>query len=294
MQQATLTTPIPYKRMRPLLGTFVEIQLLSAQDRPTVEYALNDAFAAIEEIQQQMSFHDAKSALNQLNFAPYEWHAVSNQLFEVLQLGWALQQQTQGRFYLFSGQALQNLNILPRHQDSQTNQKIDARKTVPLIELKTQATTKWARINCAMPICLDGIAKGYAVDQAIARLKANKVPSAYVNAGGDMRIYGDLRKQILQTNGASLRPITQLQNAALATSQQRHKPNHDFPSWIITPEGQACQNAVVSVQAEQAYLADALTKVFLQSSPSEITQLEKQFGVCALLTPSSHSSHKDY
>ncbi|MBD3777296.1 MAG: hypothetical protein IE920_09210, partial [Thiotrichales bacterium] len=47
------------KRMRPLLGTFVEIGIETLDDTQLMNIAFSHAFHAIEQVQQQMSFHSA-------------------------------------------------------------------------------------------------------------------------------------------------------------------------------------------------------------------------------------------
>ncbi len=58
------------KRMKPLLGTYVEIGFV---DNNNQSDAFNSAFACIENIQNQMSFHNTESALSQLNNSQGEW-----------------------------------------------------------------------------------------------------------------------------------------------------------------------------------------------------------------------------
>lgn len=61
-----------------------------------------------------------------------------------------------------------------------------------LIELdKTHRTVRYRHPE--LKIDLGGIAKGYAVDRAIALLQARGITSAIVSAGGDSRILGDRR-----------------------------------------------------------------------------------------------------
>ena len=65
MRQHNTSTGLMFRRMRPLLGTFVEIALAAPAAR--AEGAVAAAFAAIEQVQQQMSFHDADSDLSRIN-----------------------------------------------------------------------------------------------------------------------------------------------------------------------------------------------------------------------------------
>jgi thiamine biosynthesis lipoprotein len=59
--------PGQLRRMRPLLGTFVEIRATGASSR--LETAVRAAFAAIERVQRLMSFHDPRSDVSRINSA---------------------------------------------------------------------------------------------------------------------------------------------------------------------------------------------------------------------------------
>src|SRR6185437_14298893 len=54
------------RRARPLLGTFVEIAV-DGWCADSAHCAIDAAFAAIEEVQRRMSFHDPASTLSRLN-----------------------------------------------------------------------------------------------------------------------------------------------------------------------------------------------------------------------------------
>ncbi len=56
------------RRARPLLGTFVEIDVADADERHA-EDAVEAAFAAVAEVHRLMSFHEADSDVSRLNRA---------------------------------------------------------------------------------------------------------------------------------------------------------------------------------------------------------------------------------
>ena len=77
------------RRMRPLLGTYVEIGAVGAD--ASTQRALNEAFSVIEAIQASLSFQDPDSELSRLNRAPGRWVAVSRIGLRVLQLARAIE-----------------------------------------------------------------------------------------------------------------------------------------------------------------------------------------------------------
>ena len=54
------------RRARPLLGTFVEIEVAGATE-PEMADAVDAAFAAVAEVHRLMSFHDPDSDISRLN-----------------------------------------------------------------------------------------------------------------------------------------------------------------------------------------------------------------------------------
>src|SRR5437773_2883272 len=73
----------------------------------------------------------------------------------------------------------------------------------------------------ACDYALDGIAKGFAVDRAVECLQDAGIAAGVVNAGGDLRVFGDELEEIylrLPQRPAQLLRLGHLRNAAIATS----------------------------------------------------------------------------
>ena len=103
---------------------------------------------------------------------------------------------------------------------------------------------------------LGGIGKGYAVDCAIALLQARGCSAGWVNAGGDVRAFGDatLTLQLRDETGGGVRAWGRLQDGAFATS--RFGPGSR--SALAGGDGTVHH---LSVLAPRCLWADALTKV---------------------------------
>lgn len=114
-----------------------------------------------------------------------------------------------------------------------------------------------------MAIDLGGIAKGYAVDQAVASLRASGVTSGLVNAGGDLRAFGprswpiELQHPVVT---ARTRPLVRLRDAALASSVAAA----DAGFVGTRPRGARWTGS--TVLARDCATADALTKWALQDA----------------------------
>lgn len=118
---------------------------------------------------------------------------------------------------------------------------------------------------------LGGVAKGYAVDAAIAVLIDAGIPAALINAGGDMRHYGAAPATIHLRNARHSAPTAapiQLCNAALASSASNGLiAAHDRAPLRALIDGRTGSalppDLGVAVIAPSCMVADGLTKVLL-------------------------------
>jgi len=113
------------------------------------------------------------------------------------------------------------------------------------------------------PVWLDfgGIAKGYAVDLAVARLRRAGVHTGAVNAGGDLRVFGTLEETVhvrSPFDASTLWPVAALKDSACATSASGAVARRGADA-ADGPEPRS-----VTVLAPTACAADALTKIVWQ------------------------------
>ncbi|MEO6198716.1 MAG: FAD:protein FMN transferase [Sphingomicrobium sp.] len=244
------------RRCRPLLGTFVEI---TADDAA----AIDAAFAEVDRVHRLMSAHEPDSELSLINrFAHLRPVAVSAATAEVIERALHWSRASDGAFDVVraGGQAIER-GALPLHHDQPW----------------PNPSSNWQSVRIAdravildQPACLDlgGIAKGYAVDCAIAALRSAGVPRGLVNAGGDMRGFGPDPWSVAVPNPLDRQTVatTDLTDSALATSAglmaRRHALSFDHlpgahRNWIS-----------VTVRAGIACDADALTKIVWANAPA--------------------------
>lgn len=103
---------------------------------------------------------------------------------------------------------------------------------------------------------LGGIGKGFAVDAAIAAMRAHDIESGWVNAGGDLRVFGPLTLPIDlrdETRGG-VRRFAALGDGAFASSR------------LALGAGAAGRPRHASVAAPECLWADALTKIVIASA----------------------------
>jgi len=218
------TTPI--RRSQPLLGTFVTITAFGA-DRAQVGDAITAAFDEFTRVDALMSVHRADSELSQLNArAAQTTVTVSPALFRVLNTAQQIAGETGGAFDITVRPLTQLWGFIWKEYRLPTTNELA--RTLPLVghsHLRLDPASRAVRFSRAgMSLDLGGIAKGFAVDCAIGRLRASGVTNAMVKAGGDLRVTGlppgadhwEIQIEDPAKNGQ--RSFIRLRSGALSTS----------------------------------------------------------------------------
>jgi len=244
------------RRMQPLLGTYVEVAASGGQ----AESGVHAAFDSLAASHAKWSFQDPDSELSQLNAQPGHWVRLNAATLRLLRLARGMTAASGGRFNCTVGGTLVRRGDLPDHGGVPLMERGDASD----IELTTDA----ARLHRPVRVTLDGIAKGYAVDLAVQALRRAGVSSGWVNAGGDLRVFGDADLPVQRREaGGRMTPLGHVRNAALATSQGG-PPSEAFPASIVGAVVGAHTEPTVmwTVLARTGWRADALTKVAASAS----------------------------
>lgn len=260
-------------RCKPLLGTYVEVSIFADIDNQALFEMSNAAFAEIEQIQQLMGFHDPETELSQLNRkAHLKPCHISPQMVKVIGQALELSKLTEGVFDITIAPELIKQGLLPDvHQHVSGNWR------------DIQLESDQIYFNQPLLIDLGGIAKGYAVDCALA--VCDREADVVINAGGDLRMshWQDQQIAIRHPELESGEMISvDMQNTALATSapyfvedqqsfameggitrDMKGGGNNGPKSAMICPFSRQPVNyqQSVSVFAPSCMLADALTKI---------------------------------
>jgi thiamine biosynthesis lipoprotein len=270
------------RRAWPLLGTIVEIAVGSDRKR-VAERAIERAFTSIAMIHQRMSFHDPNSVLSRLNREAFDRPVtVDEKTFQVLAIARDLYQFSDGLFDPTIAPTLQRAGFLPPSGKA----SIRSETSFADVELLNRNRVRFRRPD----VCLDlgGIAKGFAVDEAIAVLRRAGIESALVNAGGDLRTAGSFNVAIRHPHqpGQPFLSVS-VKDLALATS------GHYFAGRSV--EG-ACVGPFVdgrlqqlrgdflsvTVVATRAAIADALTKIVMLD-PANAPAVLRRLSAAALV-----------
>ena len=217
-----------------------------------------------------MSWHDAESELSLLNRAAYlrpvEVHPWT---YEVVSTALELSRLTNGAFDISVGKKLMDWGYLPA--DKLRREAHCASGDHRDIELGGGRSVSF---RCPLLIDLGGIAKGFAVDKAVEELQRLGVPSGTVNAGGDLRVFGDSAEKIVlrsPSESMGFMPLTQIQSEALATSVPALSVDESSGSTVSSLlRGRNLAPIVdrisISVRAASCMIADALTKIVADDS----------------------------
>ncbi|WP_371195307.1 FAD:protein FMN transferase [Glaciecola sp. SC05] len=174
-----------------IMGTNIRAEVFHI-DPDLRQKALDQVMIEMEHINQLMSPYIQSSELSQLNLrasnAPME---VSDEMFKVLSLSRELSELTNGAFDITFASVgyLYDYREKKRPNDESIDALIEAIDYRHIVLDDASQSVYFAHPD--VKIDLGGIAKGYAVDNAIRALKAMGIEHALVSAGGDTRLLGD-------------------------------------------------------------------------------------------------------
>jgi thiamine biosynthesis lipoprotein len=246
------------RRLRVAMGTWVAIEAKAASPSreprgrggvpgtaAAIEQgAIEAAYAAIGLVEQAMHPHRHGSDLARINAAPLHVPvAIQPDTWRVLQLARRLHEVTGGIFD----------PCLPCRAGGLQD-----------LELGSEPM-----LVCHAPVEIDlgGVAKGYAIDRAVEALIQHGCYAGLVNAGGDLRVFGEREEPILLRHPDTTFRQLALKNSALAVSDRdatQHPAEHQG---YYNRKGQTVTRRYAAVIAKDAATADGLTKCVLLCEP---------------------------
>jgi FAD:protein FMN transferase len=254
------------------MGCFVEVAVIGSVAES--QLAINRAFERLELIQKLLSFHDPNSDLSRLNSAQgsfIECHPLS---IRCLRLARAVTRVSDGRFNCTLGGAVMAIKVLPDH-DYQNLYGDRVLNYGDWTDIELIGHT--ARLRRPVLITLDGIAKGFAVDSAVEELKRLGIAAGWINAGGDIRVFGDCTLPIsVRDHQGEIHAVGGLKNAAIATSTSIS--SSEFPGVLLNETGNPIPAMTSCIIAQRAWRADALTKVAALMPIKQRADYVAQFG----------------
>lgn len=175
------------------MGTKVTI-ILYAGDENLANRASEAAFDRIEELNQVMSDYIKSSEVNRLSdkSGTGEWMKISNDLYDLLKTSVQISEMTDGLFDVTMGPLTHEWRYIrmmsePELPDDEELMRLLDRVGYQKIEFNEQTRSVRLKRN-NMQLDLGGIAKGFAAEKAILKLKEFGIESALVDAGGDITV----------------------------------------------------------------------------------------------------------
>jgi thiamine biosynthesis lipoprotein len=228
--------------------------------------AINAAYAAISEIDARMHPARPGSDLARINStAPGTLIEVHPDTWRLLQIARRIYDLTDGVFD----------PCLPTHPGR-------------LGDIEIKPGTPALICHASVQLDLGGIAKGYAIDRAVEALLEQGCTAGLVNAGGDVRVFGDRTETILLRQHArgsasdTYRPV-ELTTTALAVSDldaTERPPEHQ--GYYNRASGANTPRRFAAVIARDATTADALTKCVLLCPAATTERVLREFAARAI------------
>lgn len=278
-----------FSKTQVLMGTIAEIKIID-DDPHRAEEVIKKCFDRIKEIEDTMSFQDPKSELSFLNQQAGKKIKVSKDLFYVLEKSLNYAKISDGAFDVTIGPLTElwgfneNKGIIPSQDKiAQRAVLVDYR----WVELNAKKREVFLQQK-GMKIDLGGVAKGYAVEEAIDIIKEAGIKDALVDIGRNIKVigrnpYGKIWKIGLQhpRQPQEILSILPLENTAVATSgDYEHFFIHQGRRYhhIIDPKSGYPTNACISVTiiTPSAMIADILsTTVFVLGEEAGMNLIER-------------------
>ena len=270
-----------------ILDTYVEIMAKGKSN--DLEAVIDSTFALMKQYEEQLSFYKGEGELRHLN--QQESVDISSDIYEILKVSEDLYNKSDGLYDVSIGQLSEvwdfDNNIKPTEAvvDSAL-QKIGFSK----IRFDKNSLQKPLEVE----LNLGSLAKGYIIDKAVDYLQSHKVSLGFVNAGGDIRIFGQNKPLVIgiqhpRNQRNEIIGKISVPNMAIVTSgdYERFFMN-DGKRYhhILNPKTgyPAHENISSTVVAESALLADAWsTASFLMNREDAVKAANQMEGVEVLL-----------
>ena len=273
---------------------------LDADDSLDVTALQHDLFAAVHQVDQQMSPWKPDSDLMRVNRAPVDvWVDLPAEILEVLACALDVQQQSAGAFDPCVGGLVNAWGFGAKGDAPDATAIRIARQSKPLaahacLELDINA----GKVRKLAPLKIDlcGIAKGYAVDRMARVLQEHGVRHALAALDGELRAVGgqsgglawSVALESPEVGRRAVRGVIELEDLAVATSgDYRHfmevggtrlAHTMDPRRWAPVNNGVAS----VTVLARTCMQADAWGTALLVAGPGEGIAMAQRMGMDVL------------
>lgn len=292
-----------YEEAQPIMGTRVSVELWS-EDEAQAREAIAAVMAEMGRVDALMSPYKEDSEISRINRqAAQSAVSISAELFQLIDKALFYSRLSQGAFDISFASLGRHYQYREATQPSEQQRQaglaaIDYRD----VQLNTdQQSIRFAQKG--MAIDLGGIAKGHAVDSAMAILQKRGITSAVIAAGGDSRVIGDRGDRPWVIGIKHPRNSTQqivkipLQSTALSTSGDYErffiKEGVRYHHILDPKQGKSASSVQsVSILAPLAVDSDALsTTVFVLGVVPGLALINRMPGIDAIIIDAEGRLH---
>ncbi len=276
-----MTRSYETKRSEILLDTFVEISIRTTDKNP--DALIDSAFSLMSGYEDRLSYFKDGSEIVRMNLSDTTRFTISEDVRSMMALGAELYTKTDSLYDLSIG-VLSDLWDFENEIVPDSAAIVVAQRCVGFDKLTVSDAELIKPVG--FKINLGSVAKGYIIDRAVEFLMTKDVLSGYINAGGDIRYFGDIGTMRVGIRHPRDREdviaVLNLKECAVVTSGDYERffiQNDVRYHHIINPmTGYPAQNTIsVTVIAPNATLADALSTAMFLLKPEKAIELAKSY-----------------
>jgi len=274
-------------KTRFLMDTIVDISVTAKNKNCTekkLETLVDSTFSLISKYEKKFSYFMKDSKLWEMNNSEKDSFPIDSDFYEILELSSEIYSETDSLYDITIGCLTELWDFDKAHIPSLDSIKT-AQKDIGFHRIKFSENhlykPKGIKLN------LGSIAKGFIIDKAITYFKDNKVESAIINAGGDIRIFNSKKPLNVGIQNprkqSEVIAVLKMQNSAVVTSgdyERYFEIDGQIYHHIINPKtGFPAYNSIsVTVIAPTATIADAYSTALFLMEPDEAIELTNTIG----------------
>ncbi len=269
-------------RTRILMGTLVEISLTDNSSR--IISLVDEAFELMNDYDKKFSYYNEDGMLWRINHSDSDSMTIDEEFFELLTLCDLFYEKSNG---------LYDITVSPLSKLWHSG-----RTTVPPPDSIAYAKAKVGFDNLEfgsdylimptdMELDFGSIAKGFIIDRVVDFIKEHEVYYGHINAGGDIRVFGESRKETTvgiqhpRESGAVITVLGVSDRAVVTSGDYERYFEFDGVRYhhIINPlTGYPVKGIYsVTVIAPNATIADVLSTTAFLMDPEDAIELVKSF-----------------
>lgn len=261
-------------KSRFMMDTLVEISFTARNKN--VNSIMESTFSLIEAYERKFSYYDEESDLWRINHSEQDSVVIDTEFYELLTLAEVFYRKTDGLYDITVG-TLTELWDIDRSEPPPADSIKTALQHVGFSKISFGAD--YLIRPPGLRITLGSIAKGYIIDKAVEYALSEGIEKGHINAGGDIRLFGEKsKKQLIGIQHPrsinDIIAVLALRDTAIVTSGD-YERYFDYEGrryhHIINPVvGYPVENMFsVTVIAPNTTLADILSTAVFLMSPEE-------------------------